>query len=552
MLTDRTTFEYEVWGLGERARRDGFLLERDRVVDGNLVWARGDTGAAVRIEATAASLDHGTSLAARRWQATGDWRWWNLAGRSTVRGATASDDADPLDITRDDQDHQLAWTIGPAVPRISYHREQWADDAAVGGFRLERRGAGLGAAPGRPWRWDVVFERDQADSLRAAGWRRERDSDTWRGRIGSPRIGGVRATGEATVRAVTRPDGPAETARLGRLDLAGEWPVIGSDWSAGYGVDNSRAEVLQRQIVYVGENQGNYNEAGEFVGIEQGAYNVLLAGTDSLVATTAVQADLSWRQDLRVLGASVTRLSVESRSRTEDIGGLLRLDPDALFDPESVVLATFRATEDLDLLRNLQAWDLRLTWSLDETRDRQYVASQEDRLRRRYQATTTWNTSRRTSLRLRGTHENDRRATDAVQSVSRQSYDVLYRRLELEGALRPVPGDRLSLTVEAGQRADDASSITQDEVALAPAVRWRPRAAWTVQTDLRLAEVSSDEPPGSLRPYFFPRPGRNIDASARLGWNPNEFLTFALVYTGRKQGDLEWQHELRLESSARF
>ncbi len=556
MLTDRTTFAYEQWGLGDRAQREGFLQERDRVVDGIMGWARGDTGAALRLEAAAARLDHGTSLGAWRYQLGGDWRWRRLAGRSSVRGAAATDDVDPLDVTRNDQDHDLSWTVGPLVPRVTYHAEEWSDAAAAGsaarGFRFNRRGAGVGAAPGRPWRWDVVFERDRADSLQADGWRREQDSDTWRGRLGTPRLGGVRATGEATVRAVTRPDGTEETARLGRLDLAGEWPVIGSDWSMGYGVDNSRSEVLQRQIVYVGENQGNFNEAGDFVGIEQGAYDVVLAGTDSLVATTAVHADLSWRQDLRAVGSSVTRVGVQSRSRADDVGALLRLDPDALFDPESVVLAEFHLSEELDLLRNLQAWDLRFSYNLDETRDRQYVASQEDRLRRRYQGTLTWNTSPRTSLKLRATHEGDRRTTDAVQNISRQSYDVLYRRLELEGALRPVPGDRLALTVEVGQRADDASGIVQDEVALAPAVRWRPLRAWTAQADLRLADVSSDEPPGALRPYFFPRPGRNLDASARLGWNPNEYLTFALVYTGRKQGDLEWQHELRLESSARF
>ncbi len=387
MLTDRTTFEYEMWGLGERAQREGFLQERDRVVDGVVNWARGDTGASLRLEGAAASLDHGTSLGARRWQVGGDWRWRQLVGRSSVRGATASDDADPLDVTRSDQDHDVAWTIGPAVPRVSYHAEEWSDAAATGdaarGFRYDRRGAGIGAAPSRPWRWDIVFERDRADSLRADGWRRERDSDTWRGRLGTPRLGGMRATGEATVRAVTRPDAADETARLGRLDLAGEWPVIGSDWSVGYGVDNSRAEVLQRQIVYVGENQGNYNEAGDFVGIEQGAYNVVLAGTDSLVATTSVQADLSWRQNLWALGSSVTRLGMDSRSRTDDISGLLRLDPDVLFDPETVVLADFHLSEDLDLLRNVQSWDLRVAFSLDETRDRQYVASQEDRLRRR-------------------------------------------------------------------------------------------------------------------------------------------------------------------------
>jgi hypothetical protein len=556
MLTDRTTFEYEAWGLGDRARRDGFLQERDRVVDGVVVWARADTGVALRLEAAAAKLDHGTSLGAERWQVGGDWRWRHFAGRSIVRGAAASDDVDLLDISRRDQDHDLAWTVGPVVPRVTYHTEEWSDAAASGsaarGFRFERRGAGIGAVPGRPWRWDVAFERDFADSLQVEGWRRDRNSDTWRGRIGTPRLGGVRATGEATVRAVTRPGGPDETARLGRLDLAGEWPVIGSDWSLSYGVDNSRAEVLRRQIVYAGENQGNYNEAGDFVGVEQGAYDVVLAGTDSLVATTAVQADLSWRQNLRTLGSSVTRLSMQSRSRTDDIGGLLRLDPAVLFDPLTVVLANLHVSEELDLLRNVQAWDMRVAWNLDETRDRQYVASQEDRLRRRYQGTLTWNATNRTSLRLRATHEGDRRTTDAVQSASRQSYDVLNRRLELEGALRPVPGDRLAIAVEAGRRTDDASGIVQDELAVAPSVRWRPRAAWTVQTDLRLAEVTSDEPAGSRRPYFFPRPGRNIDATARLGWNPNEYLTFALVYTGRRQGDLEWQHELRLESSARF
>lgn len=556
MLTDRTTFTYEVWGLGDRARRAGFLLERDRVLDGVAAWARGDSAGALKLEAAAAALDHGPNLAASRWQTAAEWRWRGGVGRNAVRGATARDSADPLDVGRHDQDHDLAWTVGPVVPRVSYHDEEWSDAAAAGarprGFRFARRGAGLAAAATSAWRWDLLFERDRADSLRAAGWQRERDSDTWRGRIGTPRLGGVRATGEATLRKVTRPGMADETARLGKLDLAGAWPSLGSDWSAGYGVDNSRAEVLQRQVVFVGEHQGNYNEVGEFVGIEQGAYNVVLAGTDSLVATTGVTADLSWRQDLRVVGNSVTRLGVQSRSRTDDVGGLLRLAPDALFDRASVVLAEFHASEELNLLRGVQAWDLRLAWNLDQTVDRQYVSNQEDRLRRRYQGTATWNTSPRTSLRLRVAQEGDRRTTDAVQSVSRRSYDVLTHHLEIEGALRPVPGDRLALAVEATRRDDAVSGVVQAEVALAPAVRWRPHNAWTLQSDLRLADVTSDEPVGANRPYFFPRPGRNVDVSTRLGWNPNEFLTFALVYTGRKQGDLEWQHELRLESSARF
>ncbi len=75
---------------------------------------------------------------------------------------------------------------------------------------------------------------------------------------------------------------------------------------------------------------------------------------------------------------------------------------------------------------------------------------------------------------------------------------------------------------------------------------------WTLQADMRFSQVSSDEPAGSLRPWFYPIPGRNVDSSLRLGWEPSSYLDMGLSYFARKQGDRGWQHNVRLESTARF
>jgi len=85
-----------------------------------------------------------------------------------------------------------------------------------------------------------------------------------------------------------------------------------------------------------------------------------------------------------------------------------------------------------------------------------------------------------------------------------------------------------------------------------PSTRWRVGEQWSLNANLRLADVQSDEPMGAIRPYFFPTPGTNVEASSRLAWDPSRHLSFALAYFGRKPGGQEWQHDLRLESTARF
>jgi hypothetical protein len=566
-LVDRTVYQYEAWGLGERAQRPGFLEAAVSELSTGLEWLTRGADHDLSLAADLGRLDHGDALEAERLGLRGRWRWRGAEGQHQRLAASSRDGRDPLDITRRDDQHALSWRLGPVVPRAAWSSRRWQDDAPEAqvpgrahGSRLEQLTAGLGSGPAVPWSWDLQFTRGLADSLRGEAWAGERDSRTWQGMLSTPRLGGVRATADGTVRQVRRPGGADETTRLGRLELAGRWPLLGSDWNLGYTVDNSRAEVLARQVAFVGVNEGRYDEFGNFVGDGRGDFELLLAGTDSLVATTAVRADLTWRQDMQRFGrdrlwgawTSETRVAVEGRSSADEVGPLLRLARSAIFDPEHTVLGRFDLSEELTLLRHLRAWDLRYRFDLAEVMDRQYAQGRQDRLRREHTTTVTWNPGATVSLRLRGGVEDDRRSTDAELNPTQLDYTVTTRRGEGEASWRPAAGSRVALAIEYLTRDDTISRVSQREVALRPSVRWRLAQRWSAQADVRLADVNSDEPPGSRRPYFFLPPGTNVEAATRIGWDPSRYLNVAVAWFARRPGGRMWQHDLRLESTARF
>ena len=69
---------------------------------------------------------------------------------------------------------------------------------------------------------------------------------------------------------------------------------------------------------------------------------------------------------------------------------------------------------------------------------------------------------------------------------------------------------------------------------------------------MRLSEVQSEQSANVPRPWFYPEPGRNAESTVRLAWDPTRFLNVAVSWFTRKQGERRWQHDVRLESTARF
>ena len=68
------------------------------------------------------------------------------------------------------------------------------------------------------------------------------------------------------------------------------------------------------------------------------------------------------------------------------------------------------------------------------------------------------------------------------------------------------------------------SGVRQTERALRPSLRWRLAEAWSIQAELRVSDVQSDEPVGSRRPFFYPSPGTNVETTNRLSWEPSRYL----------------------------
>ncbi|MFN2370560.1 MAG: hypothetical protein ABR506_05315 [Candidatus Krumholzibacteriia bacterium] len=559
----KSVFAYDDWGLADRARRAGFLEEGEKEAGFTAAWHLGAARRALSVTGDGGTLRHGGAVRARRLRGGAAWRLQGGEGDHRVLAADARDDADPLDVARRSQRHAVAWNVGPVRPSARWQQESWEDARApvgrAAGYRLERWAWGLATAGGG-LDWRAEFERGLADSLQAGRWQRQRDSRTATAAVTTGRFAGMRLVGEATLRRTERPRGATESTRLARLDLSGVWARTASDWSLGYRVDNSRAEVLTRQILFVGEGQGNYDADGDYLGPGQGDHDVALAGTDSLVATTAVRADLHWRQGFRFLGPErwygawtvTTTGGVEGRSTTDDVGGLLALRPRVLFDRDEAVLTDIVLAQEVAVLQHLRTIDLRGKLDFRETLDRQYADRPEDRLARGWQAIGTVNVNAVSSLRLRWTREQEDRTSAESGLSTRRSYRALTRRYEAGWTWRPDADLRLGLQGELLRRRDGVSDVSQRETALRPTGRHRFLRTWTAQADLRLADVVSDEPTGVLRPWFFPQPGRNVESSLRVAWEPNEFLTVSATWFARKQGERRWQHDVRLESTARF
>lgn len=560
----KTIFDYDEWGLDERARAAGFLDESERESRLDGAWRIGDTSRGLRLSGRLASLHHGADLNSDQAQGEARWNLWGGEGRHSVQQAKASDIQDPLAIRRTRRQHEVSWVLGPVVPSAHHRLRRWRDDeirdGRAAGYQLEEYGAGLASGTGRRFTWHLDFSRGLADSLLSAQWRRERDSRTSRVGLTTGRFGGLRLIGEGTLRQVKRPEGEDETTRLARVNLAGKWDRSASDWSLGYRVENSRAEVLTRQLVFVGEGQGDFNEDGVFVGKEQGDYNLTLAGTDSLVATTGVRADLNWRQGFNFLGdgrwygawSAMTLAAIESRSTTDDVGGLLALDPAVIFDKSTAVLGDLNFSEELVFLQQVRTVDLRTRFAYRETVDRQFADRPEDRTNRTYQLTGNVNLTRRSALKLRWQRQDDRRYTTENALSARGSLVLLARRYELGWNYSPNTNVRLGLQGEYIDRDDQVSGVAQQEVAIKPSGRGRLRQTWTVQGDLRFASVKSDEPVGVVRPHLFPLPGTNVESSLRVAWEPSRVLSVSASWFSRKRGQRRWQHDIRLETTARF
>jgi len=563
-LTRDKLFNYTRWGLGRRAMQPSFLDEKDSESSVTGYWLVGQENSRANLEITREGMTHGQSLSANLTKIKSSALHNGFKWQGAFEQADAQDSVDLLDINRDVQSHKIAIHKGVIQPEISWNRIEDIDSAAgdtiSGGYRLELWQTGLKSSLESSTQWELSFERGLADSLRAGMWTRERDSRTSRLALTSSQYLGMRFSGDGTLREVKVPGSSDLTTRLARSTLSADWNEIGSKWSLAYSIDNSRAEVMDRQIVFVGDHEGDYNQNGDFVGLHQGDFNVVTVGTDSLVATTEVSTDLLWKQNFAFLGedkiygawSTTTHVKARSRSLSSDMSRLLTFNPETLFDPEDSVLGEVTWRQDMVLLKHSRRWDMRLKHEFNKALDKQYATHPEHRLRRNEGLILSCNISQVSSLRASSKRIFEQRTTEESGYSSNRSYLSTTSSQSLEWNYRPGGGQNYAIAMDYVERDDIVSGVSQTEYGLEPKARFRLKSKWSGLAEFRISEVTSEEPPGSLRPYFYPVNGNNNEVTLRIAWEPTDNITISLVHFGRKRGDRGWQHDFRMESTARF
>ncbi len=213
----KTVFDYDRWGLSDRARRIGFLDLEDRESGALASWKLGEKGNSMEVSGDWGKLKHGDNLQADQLSGKAVWSLAGGSGFHREQSATAFDSVDPLDISRTSRLHTLRWRLGPVEPDIRYKFQSWQDRAIsagrAAGYRLEETGFGLKSRPGGMINWRASFVRGVSDSLEVDTWQTQRDSRTYNVGITTSQVAGMRLVGEGTMRSIEQPDLPEQTTR---------------------------------------------------------------------------------------------------------------------------------------------------------------------------------------------------------------------------------------------------------------------------------------------------------------------------------------------------
>ncbi len=242
---------------------------------------------------------------------------------------------------------------------------------------------------------------------------------------------------------------------------------------------------------------------------------------------------------------------MSERSRSEDVGGVLRLKPSLLRQPDTTIYGEEHVRADFVLLRRVRNTDLRLTFDQTTQLDRRYTATPESSVRRERSFRIDRDLTRGFNLRLDGGNRQREKSADPNASSFLNSYQVddLYAGLLL--GYRATARTRTSVEGRGTRRNDGFSKISQTVLEFVPSVTTDfLRARWTV--NYRWADVSESGGDPLLRPFFFERPGSNQRLSTVAQWTLGKSLSLTFRYQLRDEPQRKIIQDLSVETRARF
>ena len=558
----RDSYFYRNWNL-----EDVPLVGSERIGGASLAWSgkeKWDLTGGYRL------LSRDSGLSARK----GDVavRVGNMAVRGISINALMSE-------TGDERDRRFAggegvFALWRLVPRVSFETERYRafNETASDTGRLYYQGAFvLGARNIGDFKGSTSYTIRRTDHLAGSGdeWYHARDNDEVRITGGYSQGGRIVDLNLTHRKSRDVPVRSTSWYNLARLRYRDSWEAAAATTDIGYRISAGEERSLEKAVIFVGENQGDYDAEGSEVGQKRGDYMVVYLPGGEREAVNTVE--LTWRLSvgggLRGVGGGgadggwLSRLrrnvscdhffSVIEKSRTDDLMGLYTLSPSLLQRDDVTLYGLTNLRQEWSFLNDVKKYNLRLIYSREDEEDNRseglpverFVEELLVRLESVPMPPITVSLELATRLRERESG-----------TVSGQNYRVHSRAVRQQLSYRIRPSTRLSLEFAYEDRNDDVSLARQSSYAATPTFTSSLGEKLHVTTFVKFTYTDMETDAG--KPLFFLEQGLREDWSLTGQLRITRNVSFGVNYTGRREkdfrGEVETVHALKMESRAYF
>ncbi len=461
------------------------------------------------------------------------------------------------------------------VPGITLDRERYRSFSPAGADtgRYYRQGKiFLGTRDLKGFDAGISFNRRLTDNLRESGgaWFRARENDEII--LNGSYSGGTRMIDFFLSHRESDEieSGSSSTFDLARIKYRDSYRPLGVATDIGYRITSGEERRRERAVIFVGENQGDYDEEGNEVGQKRGDYMLVYipgTGTEG-VRTVELNWKLSFGDGIRGFGSMTDEdgglfnlikknvsldqiFSLSEKSTTDELFRLYIMDPDLLQRDDVTVEGYNRLRQEWNFLRDVRKYNLGFTFSREDREDNRTEGASSSSYLREMRLKSEYLPVPSLSISLEGTR-TDRSSISDNRAV--QSYDILAYTLSSALGYRRGPNARFSVEFSGQDREDYLSESRQNSYSFKPSASISPAGDINIRTFYKFTYTDVKNDGG--QPLFFLEEGVRQDWNIFSRYQVGKHISVGLNYTGRREKDFREEvktvHALKVESRAYF
>ncbi|MBN2185435.1 MAG: hypothetical protein JW746_08920 [Candidatus Krumholzibacteriota bacterium] len=421
------------------------------------------------------------------------------------------------------------------------------------------------------FRTEISFRQRRTEKMSPSGgvWSEERENDEIRldgGYRNNSRIIDLYLTHRVTR---TISSGLEDSHDLAKVRFRDSWESMGITTDAGYKISSGENRRLEKAVIYVGENEGDYDEEGREVGQKRGDYMVLYLPGGDLEVVRSVE--LTWRTSVgsgfRGIGtgegsgsfAGLIRknlsvdhfFSVIEQSSTDDMLRLYLLDPGLLQRDGLTLYGKNSLRQEWSFLNDVKRLDIKFVFLREDEEDNRSGDFSTSRYLRETQARIESLHGKAFTISLEG--GTKLRSTDS-DGPGEQRYRVETFNAANVLGYKYRASTKLSFKLGFEKRSDAVSGAKQRSYTATPSVNSSVGKKVHLSAFLKLTYTDTQSDEG--KPLFFLEEGMREDWMLVGQYRLTRNLSVGLNYTGRREkdylGEVKTVHALKMECRAFF